>query len=1241
VNITSPEEIRKTVDKLEGIVEWIADTFKHKRWIRRLLLLDVLIASIFHPSSLMKFGFSYIGRPLPYWYQPVFWVAVSLPFAAAVIVALKRGSAHVADRDDRSPVKGLVAFDSDDTAIFAKLQRELDVIECLQSISDADFHFGILTGQSGSGKTSFLRAGLAPRLAARDHVCIYVRFTDFDPVETIRQTCIRSLNHQFEEPSGLPQLFESVATVTGKPTVFLFDQFEQFFIHRKLKKDRDTFVLDFANWYGVREKLQVKVVLSIRDEFLWCLHELQQVMSYSLSPRQNYRIECFEPSQTVEIFRVMSETVGVNFDEKFMRALAETELLQPDGKVLATDVQMLAWMLTGRRLAEDRGFTAKSYQRLGGMEGLMERYVADCLEARETPDKRKVALDILLALIDLPSDTRTGPKTIKALHAQLGTTELLLREAAEWLARSDVRLVTYQKEGFELAHERLIPAVRRVGRSEVSQAEKASRLLDQRVNEWLGSDKNSRFLLNWRERRLVEKYKRRFDWGHNKRDKEVLLARSKARTRRRAMIPATGFGLLLMGLGWWESSWGQAWQIRREFLQLAETRVGDEDFASEIPGGKEAVVEALASEGRFSDAMRVAKRKYSQDGDFSAAARGAAAHGDIEDARAAVNKSFTTLSKLGGSPGDDDYVLMKVAQNAVFVGMLAKDATFLDRALGTLHEKQQFDYETLSMVAMACPKLRNANDSIGILQRVVKTVSDRKDFGEMDKGLVLAQVIKAASQVPDAKSAAVVIQEAIAAFGNKGGGFLDGALQEAARTEARLLDAKQANVFLERLADNAESKRDTLEVVRDDVFAGHVMHTAGQYASAVDWLSKAVENSKSIDDHDLGPEVSLAVTDLALELNDDATASQFLDRAIALSATVEPGAFQKIRETRAGVYNWPYTGGWGFQLAARKATRLGDRKRMNAVFDRLTKAANEIDDYFMPSVILSATGKAAARRHEMPRAINIAERLASIAREMKSPYAKACFLTDAAEINYAAGERKSYRHLLQEAVQNADAATESQSEELIQEDFVPYLPPAFGAARVGDTTLALELFHKYLQFVTNKSREDRGYTNEMYRATRYLEKGTGRLFEIRGTSSRALFLKEIIGWLNTKSSEELADAFRENDSSGIKLVSTILSEVQNLESSREARPVLQEAIQLTIKIFSNQHDQMCVLISEAAMKTNNLDYVRTAAKISDSDRSRMAILATAMKMMIETDFPILTRSELYAPFRRADEMFPE
>jgi hypothetical protein len=175
----------------------------------------------------------------------------------------------------------LLPYGKDDAALFARLQRENDLTECSQAITASDFRFGVLCGESGNGKTSFLQAGLWPRLPEQNHRCVYVKCTEFDPVEAIRQAFLEQLAppHKDKLPPSLPEMLEAAARLDAQPLVVILDQFEQFFIHRPRKKDRAPFLAAMEEWFKRQAALPVKIVVCLRSDFLDRLIELQKLLA--------------------------------------------------------------------------------------------------------------------------------------------------------------------------------------------------------------------------------------------------------------------------------------------------------------------------------------------------------------------------------------------------------------------------------------------------------------------------------------------------------------------------------------------------------------------------------------------------------------------------------------------------------------------------------------------------------------------------------------------------------------------------------------------------------------------------------------------------------------------------------------------------------------------------------------------------------------------------------------------------
>ena len=157
-------------------------------------------------------------------------------------------------------------------------------------------------------------------------------------------------------------------------------------------------------------------------------------------------------------------------------------------------------------------------------------------------------------------------------------------------------------------HERLIPALRRLAGKELSEADQANQLLDRRVNEWLGNNRARRYLLTWRELRLIRRQTPYLTWGPNKSHKETLVAQSRRWLHRRAGVASFMVLLLIGSVTWWHSPWGQIWLVERDIESLIG-RIGDGELTQvaitlEIAGNYEQARQAAEAIGDASTKPR-------------------------------------------------------------------------------------------------------------------------------------------------------------------------------------------------------------------------------------------------------------------------------------------------------------------------------------------------------------------------------------------------------------------------------------------------------------------------------------------------------------------------------------------------------------------------------------------------------------------------------------------------------------
>jgi tetratricopeptide (TPR) repeat protein len=481
----------------------------------------------------------------------------------AAVLTLPKGRSGEATQE-RQAIKGLRSFELKDAEIFKRLEREKDVRECFEALRDSELRLGILMGESGAGKSSLLQAGLMPRLGEANFQGVYVKLGDRDPISLIRKALTAPEGEEF-----LPML-ENAVERAGKPIVLILDQFEQFFVQFQ-EAERSGFIAALKAWY--ESDVSVKVLIGIRGDLSDRLVEIQKALGYSLRPTQVYRLEKFAPEQATNVLKVIAETEGLAFNQQFVLEVARDELAGPDGKVSPVDVQILAQMISREANEENRTFDKQAFQKLGGVDGLLGRSLKRSLDTILSKSERERTLEVLLALTDLERNVRAGQFSLAKLQKMPGKVRggpLEVVAVVQWLM--EARLITpVEQEGnvaYELAHERLIPALRQVANQELSAVNRANMLLDQRVNEWLGSGRKQRYLFSLGELRLLRQQQGFLQWGQRESQKRELLGQSWARSSWNLGFLGLPIGLLLVFGGWSNTPSGQIQWTRWNLMAL-------------------------------------------------------------------------------------------------------------------------------------------------------------------------------------------------------------------------------------------------------------------------------------------------------------------------------------------------------------------------------------------------------------------------------------------------------------------------------------------------------------------------------------------------------------------------------------------------------------------------------------------------------------------------------------------------
>lgn len=532
----SPSDLNNKAETVERFILDLVKAFREKQWVRILSLLGVVSVLLLNPPA-VEFGLQRLNVNLPSWYSYLVWlILVVVLFISAFLVALLRKKRHeTAAVPPRSIIKGLLPYTNtkEDSEWFAKLQRGNILHEVMGFCCAADSSFGVLCGESGAGKTSLLQAAVLPELERQGYHAVYIKVTEDPPLNTISRALLaegEELPHQ-----SLLELLHQTTRHARRPVVLILDQFEQFFAHNKTKVSRRNFIQEMADWYANRNSLSVSVLVSIRSDFASRMNEFQHEMGYTLTPHSSLSIEKFEPQEAALVIGVIADEVKLKLDEGFVMKFAEQELAQrDDGLVSPVDIQILSWMVVGQKRVEERAFNQRAFQRIGGVEGLLGKFLRRALGSiKADPRLQQAVTEVMLALAD--GNVRAGAMSYNSLREKLKKTihDKDIERALDWLVSSDVRLVTAIQDKkathYELAHDHLIPPLRRLASKDVKGLIKAREILDRRVNEWLGNDRSRRYLLTFSEWITITRHWDLIEHGAQQKQKEELVALSRRR----------------------------------------------------------------------------------------------------------------------------------------------------------------------------------------------------------------------------------------------------------------------------------------------------------------------------------------------------------------------------------------------------------------------------------------------------------------------------------------------------------------------------------------------------------------------------------------------------------------------------------------------------------------------------------------------------------------------------------------
>ncbi len=372
------------------------------------------------------------------------------------------------------PYQGLQYFDEADADRF--FGRELLTARLVARLAQS--HFLAVIGDSGSGKSSLVRAGVVPALRRGQRLADDSLPPSDSPAWDIRvlsptahplESLAAALTREAEAPSALSALAAELAggaralslaarqllARQSKPHLLLvIDQFEEVFAQCHVEEERQAFIDNLLTAADPQDVQPVTVLLLLRADFY------AQVSHYDhLREMVSKQQEFIGAMSRDELFRAIVQPAALG-NWKIQEGLVEVILddigAEPGALPLLSHALLETWK---RRRA--RTMTLSGYHEAGGVRGAIARTAEAVFTQRLTPEQRPIARMIFLRLAELDQDAQdtrrrasfselitrsTDPKTIQAVLDILTDARLVTTGVVE---PGDTQVV-------EVAHEALI-----------------------------------------------------------------------------------------------------------------------------------------------------------------------------------------------------------------------------------------------------------------------------------------------------------------------------------------------------------------------------------------------------------------------------------------------------------------------------------------------------------------------------------------------------------------------------------------------------------------------------------------------------------------------------------------------------------------------------------------------------------------------------------------------------------------
>ena len=337
----------------------------------------------------------------------------------------------------QNPFMGLKSYDEKDGYLFYGRDR---AIEALNKLIETN-SLVVVSGASGTGKSSVIKAGLLPLLRKRNWQILPIVRPGKEPMQSLQ--------------TSLPDLADKMKEVQS--SLLIIDQYEELITQCLDPEKRIEFEKQLANWIKIYPQLHI--IISIRSDFE---PQFEKASLKDYWQKGRYSVPAFSQDELREVIVKPTVQEVLFFEPESLVDKLVDEVNQAPGALplLSFTLSELyhAYINSGRT---NRAFTLEDYEKLGGVIGALRtraNAVYDSLDEVHQNSMRK----LMIRMVSLEGGELASRRVLNEdlIFSDVKETERIKKVAQQLI---EARLVSSGRDArgetyYEPAHDALVRA---------------------------------------------------------------------------------------------------------------------------------------------------------------------------------------------------------------------------------------------------------------------------------------------------------------------------------------------------------------------------------------------------------------------------------------------------------------------------------------------------------------------------------------------------------------------------------------------------------------------------------------------------------------------------------------------------------------------------------------------------------------------------------------------------------------